>query len=73
MFETSVKLQSFNTTKVGAAVQVAFVVAGCTHVTYCKALKYAIGMDAVCADKFMSTIVRMYPVVKQMVDEMCEE
>ena len=72
-FESSMKFQSFNTTKVGAAVQVAFVVAGCTHATYCKALKYALGIDAVGADTFMSTIVKMYPVVKQMVDEMCEE
>ena len=31
------------------------------------------GIDAVSPDVFMSTIVKMYPVMKQMVDEMCEE
>ena len=49
--------------------QVAFIVAGCTHATYCRALRYTLGIDTVCADTFMSTIV----IVKQLVDEMCEE
>ena len=68
-FESSVKSQSFSTTKVGAAVQVAFIVAGCTHATYSRALKHALGIDAIGADTFMSTIIKLYPVVKQMVDE----
>lgn len=50
----------------------AFIVAGCTHATYCKVLRYALGIDAVGANAFMSTIVMMYPVVKQLVDDMCE-
>ena len=70
-FESSVKCDG--TTKIGVAVQVAFVVAGCTHATYCKALRYALGIDAVCADTFMSTLVKMYPVVKQLLDENCED
>ena len=53
--------------------QVAFIVAGCTHATYCRALRYALVIDAVCPETFMSTIVKMYPVVKQLLDEMCEE
>ena len=70
-FESSIKCDG--TTKIGVAVQVAFIVAGYTHATYCKALRYALGIDTVCADTFMSTIVKMYPVVKQLLDEMCEE
>ena len=71
LFQSSLKFGG--TTKVGTAVQVAFIVAGCTHATYCRALRHALGIDAVGADTFMSTIVKMYPVVKQLVDEMCEE
>ena len=59
--------------EVGMAVQVAFIVAGCTHATYYRALKLALGIDAVSAPTFMYTIELMYPVVKEMVDEMCEE
>ena len=70
-FESSVKCGG--TTEVAVAVQVAFLVAGCTHYTYYKALKLALGIDAVSPGVFMLTIVKMYPVVKQMVDEMCEE
>ena len=41
-------------TKIGTAVQVAFIVAGCTHATYYKVLRYALGIDAVGANAFMS-------------------
>ena len=70
-FESSVQYEG--TSEVSIAVQVAFMVAGCTHANYYRALKQALGMDTVSPDTFMSTIVRMYPVVKQMVDEMCKE
>ena len=72
-FESSLKFEGACMTKIGVAVQVAFIVAGCTHATYCKALRCALGIDAVGASAFMSTIVKMYPVVKQLVDDMCEE
>ena len=67
LFESSLKFKG--TTKIGAAVQVAFMVAGCTHATYCKVLRYALGIDAVDPNAFMSTIVKMYPIVKQVVDD----
>ena len=70
-FESSLKFKG--TTKIGTAVQVAFIVAGCTHATYCKVLRYALGIDAVGANAFMSTILKMYPIVKRLVDDMCEE
>ena len=72
-FESSVRYEGTCTSEASVAVQVAFMVAGCTHANYYRALKQALGMDTVCPNTFMSTIVRMYPVVKQMVDEMCEE
>ena len=54
------------------SVQVAFIVTGCTHATYYRALKQALGIDTVNTDSSMLTIVKMYPVVKQMQDETCE-
>ena len=72
-FEGSLKNKSLNTTEVGASTQVAFIISGCLYATYCKVLKLSLGLDTVCFSTFYSTIERMYPVVKQMVDEMCEE
>ena len=67
-FESSVKCGS--TTEVVVAVQVAFLVAGCTHHTYYKTLKLALGIDAINPFVFMLIIVN---VIKKMADEMCEE
>ena len=53
-------------------VQVAFILAGSTHATYYKTLCHALGMDAVSMVPFLDTIKRMYPVVKEMLDEVCE-
>ena len=47
--------------------------AGCTHATYYKTLKHSLGIDAVQWTTFQSTIQRMFPVVQEMVDRMCEE
>ena len=47
--------------------------AGCTHTTYYKTLKHALGINAVQWSTFQSTIKRMFPVVQEMVDRMCEE
>ena len=49
--------------------QVAYIVAGCTHAVYCKTLQNALGMNTVHPNE---TIGRMYPVVKAMVDDLCE-
>ena len=72
-FEGCLKNESLNTTEVGASIQVAFIISGCLYATYCKVLKLSLGLDTVDFGTFYSTIERMYPVVKQMVDEMCEE
>ena len=58
---------------ISMSVQVAFIVAGCTHTTYYKTLKHALGIDAVQWTTFQSTIKQMFPVVQEMVDRMCEE
>ena len=60
-------------TEISVAIQVAFIIAGCTHMTYYKVLKHALGIEAVSWSTFNSTIKRMYPVVKEMVDKMCDD
>ena len=42
------------------------------NTTYYKTLHHALGMDAVSMVPFLDTIKRMYPVVKEMLDEVCE-
>ena len=58
--------------EISVSIQVAFIVAGCTHATYTRALKHALGIDTVNMDTFLKTIQRMYPVVKGFLDEMCD-
>ena len=73
LFETSSKYELTGSNDISIAVQVAFIIAGCTHITYHKVLKHALGIDAVSMSTFQSTIKKMYPVVKLMVDRMCDE
>ena len=73
VFETSAKYELDNTTEVSVAVQVAFIIAGSTHMTYYKTLKHALGIKAVPWEYFQSTIKLLYPIVKAMVDRMCED
>ena len=53
------------------ATQVAFISAGCTHATY-KIVLDILGISAVSFEAFMSTILKMHPVVEGMVTEMCD-
>ena len=71
MFETSF-LPKFGGSEISTCVQVAFILAGCTHATYCRTLQHALGIRAVSMHTFLSTIERMYPIVKGMLDEMCD-
>ena len=73
LFETLSKYEPGHTIEISIATQVAFIIAGCTHVTYYKILKHALGIEAVSWQTFQSTIKRMYPVVKEMVDKMCDD
>ena len=72
LLETSARYELGGSNKVSIAAQVAFIIAGCTHATYYKVLKHALGMEAVQWEAFQSTIKRIYPIVKT-VDEMCED
>ena len=63
LFEGSVKCGG--TTEVAVAGQVAFLIADCTHYTYYRALKLALRIDAVSPGAFMSTIIKMCPVVNR--------
>jgi len=72
-FESSSKYELLDSTEIGIAIQVAFIISGCTYATYNRVLHQAFGIDAYSSDLFSSTIARMHPVVEQMVDEMCEE
>ena len=47
VLETSSRYELGNGSEVSIAVQVAFLIAGCTHATYYKTLKHALGIDAV--------------------------
>ena len=71
LYNASDRLTSAN--EIRGAVQVAFMAAGCTHMTYCKVLKCVLGIDAVARNTFQSTIEKMYLVVKLIVDRMCDE
>ena len=57
---------------ISVSLQVAFIIAGCTHATYCKALSHSLGIDAVSAPTFMCAIRAMHSIVESMLDEVCE-
>ena len=49
------------------SLQVAFIIAGCTHTTYYKALSHSLGIDTVSAPTFMCTIRAMHSIVVECV------
>ena len=69
MFHTLISVPG-NTYVVSMCVQVAFIVAGCTHKVYSKILKNALGIDAFSEPVFMDTIYSMYLIVKSIIDDM---
>ncbi len=54
-------------------VATAFIVSGCAYATYSKVLNMALGMSAWSAATFYNHIKLMHPVVKSILDEMCED
>ncbi len=54
------------------ALHVGFIISGCTFTTYTKVLRYSLGIQSTYDDRFRETIRIMHPVVKEMVDEMCQ-
>ncbi len=71
-FRTSSSNTSLAKADLNLAAQVAFLAAGCTYATYVKVLKHVLGMKVVKDTTFMKTIQTLHPIVKAMVDEMCE-
>ena len=61
-----------NKNVISTCVQVVFLCAGITHAVYYKTLKNALGIEAVSAPAFMDTIHSMHPIVKSMLDDVCE-
>ena len=61
-----------NRNVISTCIQVGFICAGITHAVYYKTLKNALGIEAVSAPAFMDTIYSMYPIVKAMLDDICE-
>ena len=57
VLEMSSRYELGNGNEVSTAIQIAFIIAGCTHMTYYKTLKHALGIDAVHWHDFQSTIV----------------
>ena len=72
-FKSSALVESTKRSLVSVAIQVAFIAAGCTHATYLKVLKQSLGMPAVTSDSFSATIKLLFPVVQEIVCNMCEE
>ena len=70
MFQTHVSHENKNV--ISTCVQVAFLCAGNTHAVYYKTLKNALGIEAVSAPAFMDKIHSLHPIVKSMLDDVCE-
>ena len=61
------------TSEISRALQVAFIISGCTYTTYIKVMRHSLGIATKEHKDFMDTIRFMYPVVKEMVDDACTE
>ena len=56
---------------ISVSLQVAFILAGSTHATYCKTLGHSLGIDVVNSSTFMCTIRAMHSIVESR-NEGCE-
>ena len=71
-FSSSALCEASGQNVVRLALQVAFIAAGCSYAQYGKVLAHTLGMPAVSARHFYTTLELMYPHVQNMVDEQCE-
>ena len=62
LFETSSNFQDHASSSISMCVQVAFIVAGCTHAAYHRTLTLALGIQAVCMKTFLKTIDSLHAV-----------
>ena len=72
-FNSTSKTELRNKSQVSFTLQVAFIISGEMHSTYDKVLSLGLGLEGVCRKTFYDTIEYMYPVVTQMVNDMCEQ
>ena len=73
LFETYSKYKPAERSNcISLSVQVAFIMAGGTHVVYAKTLSHALGMKTVNRVTYLKTIKHMYPFVIDVLDRMCE-
>ena len=57
----------------GLMLQIAYVTAGCSYSRYHRSLELAMGMHIVSEHQFYQTLEFIAPVVKQLLDDVCEE
>uniref|UniRef100_A0A1X7TCB3 Uncharacterized protein n=1 Tax=Amphimedon queenslandica TaxID=400682 RepID=A0A1X7TCB3_AMPQE len=72
-FESSIKHETENCTAVGLALQVAFICSGAMYSQYAKVLKNALGMYCAGKSIYYKTLALMYPHVKGILNDMCEQ
>ena len=72
-FESSIKHETENCTAVGLALQVAFICSGAMYSQYAKVLKNALGMYCAGKSIYYRTLALMYPHVKSILNDMCEQ
>ncbi len=72
-FTTNKPIKDSTRSEVATALQVAFIISGGTHATYRHVTYHGLGMEAFGNSVFASVIESLYYVVKQMVDDLCEE
>ena len=60
------------TNTISLSVQVAFILAGCTHDVYTMVLSHVLGMKTVNKKAYMNTIEHVYPIVKDALDNVCK-
>lgn len=72
-FTTNKPIKDSTRSEVATALQVAFIISGGMHATYRRVIHHGLGMEAFGNSVFASVIESLYSVVKQMVDDLCEE
>lgn len=71
VFNSSVQHELSGKTSSSLALQVAFIAGGWSYKQYKKVLANAFGVHAVSFAQFYKTVLMMYPIVKQMLDDQC--
>ena len=65
--------KSMRTTTIGSSIMLAFIISGCLFSTYYKTMKLALGINCYKYTAYKTMLKRLHPVVKGMVDEMCND